>query len=73
MIGNILYVTYSRPNIMYIVCLCVRYSVNPKESHINYVKMIIRYVAGTCDLCIWYSKDTKCTLVDYIDADWAGD
>ena len=73
MIGSLLYLTSSRPDIMFSVCLCARYQADPKESHMNSVKRIIRYVAGTCDYGIWYSKDTNCSLIGYSDADWAGD
>jgi hypothetical protein len=73
MIGSLLYLTSSRPDIMYSVCVCARYQACPKESHLNAVKRIIRYVAGTSDLGIWYTKDTSSTLVGYSDADWAGD
>ncbi|KAL3634479.1 hypothetical protein CASFOL_021533 [Castilleja foliolosa] len=73
MIGSLLYLTATRPDIMYIVCLCARYQSEPKESHLKAVQRIIRYVAGTCDLGLWYTKDTNTELVGYTDSDWAGD
>ncbi|GFQ00422.1 uncharacterized mitochondrial protein atmg00810 [Phtheirospermum japonicum] len=71
MIGSLLYLTASRPDIMYSVCLCARYQANPKESHMKVVKRIIKYVAGTSELGLWYTKDTCTELVGYTDSDWA--
>ncbi|CAM8905579.1 unnamed protein product [Rhodiola kirilowii] len=72
MIGSLLYLTASRPNIAYAVGVCARYHANPKESHLLQVKRIIKYVCGTADFGIWYTKDTNPYLVGYCDADWAG-
>lgn len=47
MIGVLLYLIVSRPNIMFSVCMCVRFQVNPKESHLNAIKMILRYLNST--------------------------
>ncbi|KAJ1685792.1 hypothetical protein LUZ63_017182 [Rhynchospora breviuscula] len=72
-IGSLLYLTASRPDIMYAVCLCARYQANPKESHHKAVKKILRYVKGTQSLDLWYGKQTELDLVGYTDADFAGD
>ncbi|CAM8983988.1 unnamed protein product [Rhodiola kirilowii] len=72
MIGSLLYLTASRPDIAYAVGVCARYQVNPKESHPMNVKRIIRYVFGTADYRLWYTKDTNSCLVGYCDANWAG-
>ncbi|CAM8902386.1 unnamed protein product [Rhodiola kirilowii] len=72
MIGSLLYLTASRPDIAYAVGVCARYQVDPKESHLLQVKRIIKYVCGTDDFGIWYTKDTNPHLVGYCDADWAG-
>jgi len=72
MIGSLLYLTASRPDIMYSVCLCARYQSNPKESHLNAVKRIFRYLSGTKNLGLWYPKGTHIDLFSYTDADWAG-
>ncbi|KAL5849177.1 hypothetical protein ACOSQ4_007190 [Xanthoceras sorbifolium] len=72
MIGSLLYLTASRPDISLSVGLCARYQSNPKESHLTAVKRIIRYVNGTSDFGIWYSFDTNSNLVGFSDADWAG-
>ena len=50
MIGSLLYLTASRPNIMYSVCLCARFQACPNESHLNAVKIILRYLKGTIDI-----------------------
>ncbi|KAK4368543.1 hypothetical protein RND71_012335 [Anisodus tanguticus] len=73
MIGSLLYLTASRPDIMFSVCVYTKFQACPKVSHLNDVKRIIRYVAGTSDLGIWYSKDTNPNLIGYSDSDWVGD
>lgn len=72
MIGSLLYLTASRPDISFSVGICARYQSNPKESHLAAVKRIIRFVNGTTNDGIWYSKDTNSSLAGYCDADWAG-
>ncbi|CAM8893336.1 unnamed protein product [Rhodiola kirilowii] len=72
MIGSLLYLTASRPDKAYAVGVCARYQVDPKESHLLQVKRIIKYVCGTVDFGIWYTKDTNSDLVGFCDADWAG-
>ncbi|CAM8932620.1 unnamed protein product [Rhodiola kirilowii] len=72
MIGSLLYLTASRPDIAHAVGVCARYQANPKESHLMNVKRFIRYVCGTADYGLWYTKDTNACLVGYCDADWAG-
>ena len=64
--------TASRPDICFSVGVCARYQANPKESHLAVVKRIIRYVNGTTDYGIWFSKDKNSGLAGYSDADWAG-
>ncbi|CAM8957414.1 unnamed protein product [Rhodiola kirilowii] len=72
MIGSLLYLIASRPDIVYAVGVCARYQANPKESHLLQVKRIIKYVCGTVDFGIWYTKDTNPQVVSFYDADWAG-
>ena len=69
MIGSLLYLTVSRPDISYNVGVCVRYQANPKESHMIALKRIIKYVKTTTDFGVWYSKDTNDVLAGYSDAD----
>ena len=72
MIGSLLYLTASRPDIMFSVCMCARYQANPKESHLTAIKRIFRYLVGTKNLGLWYPKGSTCTLVGFSDADFAG-
>ncbi|KAI3735092.1 hypothetical protein L6452_14580 [Arctium lappa] len=72
MIGSLMYLTSSRPYIMFSTCLCARYQANPKESHMSAVKRILRYLKGTADLGLWYPKDTSFELTTYSDADHTG-
>ncbi|KAJ9544134.1 hypothetical protein OSB04_023841 [Centaurea solstitialis] len=72
MIGSLLYLTASRPDIMYSTCLCARYQAEPKESHLTAVKRIFRYLKGTPNMGLWYSKDSGFDLTAYSDSDFAG-
>ncbi|XP_062028636.1 uncharacterized mitochondrial protein AtMg00810-like [Rosa rugosa] len=72
MIGSLLYLTASRPDISYSVGVCARFQANPKESHMDAVKRIIRYVAGTVNCGIFYTFDTNVEIAGYSDADWGG-
>lgn len=72
MIGSLLYLTASRPDIMFAVCLCARFQSCPKESHLNVVKRIFRYLKGTMNFGLWYSKCHEFALCGYTDADFGG-
>ena len=72
MIGSLLYLTASRPDIMFSTCLCARFQADPKESHLIVVKRIFRYLKGTPNLGIWYPKDTGFNLVGYTISGFAG-
>ena len=72
MIGSLLYLTASRPDIMFATCLCARFQAGPKESHLIAVKRIFRYLKGTPNLGMWYPKGTGFDLVGYTDSDFAG-
>nr|GEU40731.1 ribonuclease H-like domain-containing protein [Tanacetum cinerariifolium] len=72
MIGSLMYLTSSRPDIMFAVCACARYQVNLKDSHLHDVKRIFRYLKGQPKLDLWYPKDSPFDLVVYIDSDYAG-
>jgi hypothetical protein len=69
MIDNLLYVTTSRPDIMHAVGLVGIFQVAPKETHVQVVKQIFRYLKGTLDFRLWYPKGEDFTLTTYIDAD----
>lgn len=72
MIGSLLYLDATRPDIMHFVCLASQFQSSPKQSHLNAVKRILKYIAGTLDFGLWYSKHDDFTHVAYTDADWAG-
>ncbi|CAA7049695.1 unnamed protein product [Microthlaspi erraticum] len=72
MIGSLLYLTASRPDLCFSVGVCARYQAKPKQSHLQAVKKILRYVKGTVNLGIFYSKGSNRNLAGYCDADWAG-
>ena len=71
MIGSLLYLTASRPDIMFSVCLCARYQSCLKESHLSAVKRILRYLLDTIKLGLFYPKGTSFDLIGYSDADFA--
>ncbi|GJT62005.1 uncharacterized mitochondrial protein-like protein [Tanacetum coccineum] len=72
MIGSLIYLTSLRPDIMFAVCACARYQVNPKVSHLHDVKRIFRYLKGQLKLGLWYLKDSPFDLVAYTNSDYAG-
>nr|GEV98117.1 uncharacterized mitochondrial protein AtMg00810-like [Tanacetum cinerariifolium] len=72
MIGSLMYLTSSRPDIMFAVCACARFQVTPKASHFHAVKRIFRYLKGKPHLGLWYPKDSPFNLVAYLDSDYAG-
>ena len=71
MIGSLLYLIASKPDISYSVGVCARYQANPKESHMIALKRIIKYVKTTVEFGVWYNKDTNDVLARYSDVDWA--
>ncbi|WVZ83187.1 hypothetical protein U9M48_030357, partial [Paspalum notatum var. saurae] len=72
MIGSLLYLCASRPDIMLSLCMCVRFQGNPKECHLMAVKRILRYLVHTPNLGLWYPKGSTFDIIGYSDADWAG-
>ena len=72
MIGSLIYLTGSRPDIMHAIGIVGRFQANPKESHLQAVKRIFKYLQGTQNFGLWYPRDTYLTLHAYTDADWAG-
>ncbi|GJX05175.1 retrovirus-related pol polyprotein from transposon TNT 1-94, partial [Tanacetum coccineum] len=72
MIGSLMYLTSSRPDLIYAVCLSARYQAKPTEKHLQAVKRIFRYHKGTINMGLWYLKDTGMSLTAYADADHAG-
>ncbi|GJW35549.1 uncharacterized mitochondrial protein-like protein [Tanacetum coccineum] len=72
MIGSLMYLTSSRTDIMFAVCTCARYQVNPKVSHLHAMKRIFRYLKDQPKLGLWYPKDSPFDLVAYTDSNYAG-
>nr|GEX01033.1 hypothetical protein [Tanacetum cinerariifolium] len=72
MIGSLMYLTASRPDIMFVVCACARHQVTPKECHLHAVKRIFRYLKGYPKLRLWYPKESPFDLVAYSDSDYGG-
>ncbi|GKA01524.1 putative ribonuclease H-like domain-containing protein [Tanacetum coccineum] len=72
MIGSLMYLTTSRPDIMFAVCACARFQVTLKTSHLLVVKRIFRYLKGKPTLGLWYSRDSPFELVAYTDSDYSG-
>jgi len=72
MIGSLLYLTASRPDIMYAVCICARYQSGPMLTHLTAVKRILRYLKGTPKLGLWYPKSSPFDLFAYSDSDYGG-
>nr|GEV38988.1 hypothetical protein [Tanacetum cinerariifolium] len=64
MIGSLMYLTSSRPDLIYAVCLCAWYQAKPTEKHLNTVKRIYRYLKGTINMGLWYLKDTGAKHID---------
>nr|GEW40598.1 putative ribonuclease H-like domain-containing protein [Tanacetum cinerariifolium] len=72
MIRSLMYLTASRPDIMFAVRACARHQVTPKEYHLYVVKRIFRYLRGHPKLGLWYPKDSPFDLVEYSDSDYGG-
>ncbi|GKE92372.1 putative ribonuclease H-like domain-containing protein [Tanacetum coccineum] len=72
MIGSLMYLTASRPDIMFAVCACSRFHVTPKTSHLNAIKRIFRYLKGKPKLGLWYLRVSSFDLEAYSDSDYAG-
>ncbi|GKB86696.1 hypothetical protein Tco_0958968 [Tanacetum coccineum] len=72
MISTLMYLTASRPDLTFAVCMCARYQENPTEKCLHAVKRIFKYLRGTVNRGLWYSKDSSIALTAYADADHAG-
>ena len=71
-IGSLLYLTASKPNIMHSVCMCAHYQSCPKESHFSAVKRVMNYLRGTLYVGLWYPKGVEIALVGCSDSDIVG-
>nr|GFB95414.1 hypothetical protein [Tanacetum cinerariifolium] len=72
MIGALMYLTSSRPNIVHATCLCSRYQAKPTKKHLKEVKRIFRCLWGTVNTGLWYMKDSGFEQTGFSDADYAG-
>nr|GFD42627.1 uncharacterized mitochondrial protein AtMg00810-like [Tanacetum cinerariifolium] len=72
MIGTLLYMTASRPDLQFAICMCARYQTRPTEKHVHAVKRIFRYLRGTVHQGLWYLKDSSVAVTAFADADHAG-
>jgi hypothetical protein len=71
MIGSLLYLTASRLDIMFSVCMCDQFQANPKKDHLRAVKRILRYLKHTPSIGLWYPKGATFDLIGYSDSDYA--
>ena len=72
LIRSLLYLTASRLDVMFSVCLCARFQANPKESHFTTTKRILKYLQGTINVGLWYSSEVSLNLIRYSDSDFVG-
>ncbi|GKC47628.1 putative ribonuclease H-like domain-containing protein, partial [Tanacetum coccineum] len=72
MIGSLMYLTASRPDIMFVVCACARFQVTPKASHLNVVKRNFGYLKHQPKLGLWYPRDSPFELEAFSDSDYGG-
>ncbi|GJR14916.1 retrovirus-related pol polyprotein from transposon TNT 1-94 [Tanacetum coccineum] len=72
MVGSLMYLTASRPDLVFTVCMCARYQAKPTKKHLDAIKRVFRYLKGTINMGLWYPKDNAISLTAYADADHAG-
>ncbi|WVZ89164.1 hypothetical protein U9M48_035601 [Paspalum notatum var. saurae] len=72
MIGSLIYLTATRPDIQFVVGLCACFQASPRESHRTAVKRILRYIKFTLEFGLWYSLDSSLSLLGFSDSDHAG-
>nr|GEZ86402.1 uncharacterized mitochondrial protein AtMg00810-like [Tanacetum cinerariifolium] len=72
MVGSLMYLTASRPDLVFVVCVCARYQASPTKKHLEALKRVFWYLRGTINWGLWYPKDTTMALTAYEDADHAG-
>nr|GEW37483.1 retrovirus-related Pol polyprotein from transposon TNT 1-94 [Tanacetum cinerariifolium] len=72
MVGSLMYLTASRPDLVFGVCMCAMYQASPTKKHLEALKRVFRYLRRTINWGLWYSKDTAVALTAYADADHAG-
>jgi len=73
LVGTLIYLTLTRPDICFLVSVMSRYMQNPKKPHLKAVRRILRYVKSTLNHGIMYKRGGECKLVGYCDSDYVGD
>ncbi|GJV99336.1 hypothetical protein Tco_1554588 [Tanacetum coccineum] len=69
MVGSLMYLSASIPNLVFAICMCARYQASPTKKHLEALKRVFRYLRGTINWGLWYPKDTAMALMAYADAD----
>ncbi|GKE18169.1 retrovirus-related pol polyprotein from transposon TNT 1-94 [Tanacetum coccineum] len=72
MVGCLMYLITSRPDLVFAMCICARYQSRPTKKHLEAVKQVFWYIQGSSHMGLWYPKDTAMALTAYVDADHAG-
>nr|GEW88971.1 integrase, catalytic region, zinc finger, CCHC-type, peptidase aspartic, catalytic [Tanacetum cinerariifolium] len=72
MVGSLMYLTASKPDLVFAVCMCARYQTSPTKNHLEALKGVFQYLRGTINWGLWYPKETAMALTAYVDADHAG-
>ncbi|GKA98160.1 hypothetical protein Tco_0826054 [Tanacetum coccineum] len=72
MVGSLMYLTASRPDLVFAMCMCARYQAKPTKKHLEAIKRVFQYLQGTINWGLLYLKDTAIVLTAYADADHAG-
>ncbi|GKA24309.1 hypothetical protein Tco_0710342 [Tanacetum coccineum] len=72
MVGSLMYLTASRLDLVFAVCMCARYQAKPTKKHLNAIKRVFQYLKGTINMGLWYPRDTGFNLTAFVDADHAG-
>ncbi|GJU96850.1 retrovirus-related pol polyprotein from transposon TNT 1-94 [Tanacetum coccineum] len=72
MVGSLMYLTASRPDLVFVVCMCARYQAKPTKKHLEAIKRVFRYLRGTIHMGLWYPKDNAIALIAYANADHTG-
>ncbi|GJZ70142.1 retrovirus-related pol polyprotein from transposon TNT 1-94 [Tanacetum coccineum] len=72
MVGSLMYLTASKPDLVFAVCMCARYQASPTKKHLEVLKRVFRYLRGTINWGLWYPKDTAMALMTYAEADYTG-
>nr|GEV56655.1 copia protein [Tanacetum cinerariifolium] len=72
MVGSLMYLTASKPNLVFAVCMCARYEASPTKKHLEALKRVFWYLRGTINWGLWYPKDTVMALTAYVDTNHAG-